>query len=364
MKVFEFRNQNVHTRMSPIESHAAYLRHLSRPSALLPFLRERHGILAKDARAMAAEVSPFIEQGLAFYDASRTASMRVRPVLQYYGYLNFAAAVVLVYRPDGWQGYRVHGAEDVTRSLRNINASSPVVRIKRGTLTLFHSIIAECPLPKNKLSLKHLMVPIPMVAAELNHVCGLQASMVIFRDHLFESDSESGKHVHSRFEFLQLSPGLGARERSTPPDKLLRNIAPALFNDFDASVTNDGFRAFISKQRWTIGNRARAEAFHSACKFRICNFGGQSRAADGTVAHVWRIAPPIPVLPTLTASLLLSFALSSLCRYRANILDRVENSKVNLLCEVFANESDGFIIPAMRNLLYRELLTVSPMAIT
>ncbi len=90
--------------------------------------------------------------------------------------------------------------------------------------------------------------------------------------------------------------------------------------------------------------------------FRACNFGGQFANASLVVEYMWRFDRSSPILPTMTAGLLLSFALASLSRYRANVLDRVESSKVNLLCEVFSSESDGFMIPAFRNLLYAETM--------
>ena len=58
------------------------------------------------------------------------------------------------------------------------------------------------------------------------------------------------------------------------------------------------------------------------------------------------------MLPALTAHLLLAFALSSLCRYRANLLEQVLSSEISLLMEVFEGESDSTIIPAFRNLLF------------
>ncbi len=98
--------------------------------------------------------------------------------------------------------------------------------------------------------------------------------------------------------------------------------------------------------------------------FKACNFGAQHVNANLTVEYLWRFDRSSPILPTLTAGLLLSFVLASLARYRANILDRVESSKVNLLCEVFASEADGFMLPAFRNLLYAETMYAATVAYT
>ena len=98
--------------------------------------------------------------------------------------------------------------------------------------------------------------------------------------------------------------------------------------------------------------------------FRACNFGGQQVNGNLSVEFMWRFERASPILPTLTAGLLLSFVLASLSRYRANIVNRVESSKVNLLCEVFSSEADGFMIPAFRNLLYAETMYANAAAYT
>jgi hypothetical protein len=65
------------------------------------------------------------------------------------------------------------------------------------------------------------------------------------------------------------------------------------------------------------------------------------------LAHAFGIKP---------LGLLLAFALASLYRYRPNLLDSIESSKISLIFDVFLNEADGFLLPAFRNLIYGELL--------
>src|SRR5216684_158606 len=146
------------TRMDPVSVHVAHLRHLARPSALEYLLRERHGLAASASKKLTKEVAPFLNQALAFHDASQSAPLRVRPVLQYYSYLNLAVALVLIYRPTGWEGYRKHGVEDTTRNLHQISLSSPVIRVRRGALTLLHSIISNQQLPAGYIRLRDLLI--------------------------------------------------------------------------------------------------------------------------------------------------------------------------------------------------------------
>jgi len=41
------------------------------------------------------------------------------------------------------------------------------------------------------------------------------------------------------------------------------------------------------------------------------------------------------------------------------LIDTLEDSRLNLLADVFFNEVDAFMLPAFRNLLYREELVLS-----
>src|SRR5262249_52401123 len=120
MQEFSLNPVFASTRMDPIAAHVAYLRHLVRPSVLEQLLRDRHGCTKGKSKALASDIAPFLDQALLFYDSSRNIPLRVRPVLQYYAYLNFAVATVLIYEPNGWQQYRKHGAEDLTKSLQRI----------------------------------------------------------------------------------------------------------------------------------------------------------------------------------------------------------------------------------------------------
>src|SRR4029077_1267091 len=110
--------------------------------------------------------------------------------------------------------------------------------------------------------------------------------------------------------------------------------------EYHPETTTGHQRKFWSKQSWTSGNKPRAEKFHHERCLRFLNFGGESVRAGGFTGirsdYIWMVEPDSPLIPTLTAGLLLSFVLASLSRYRANLLDRIESSQVNLICEVFA----------------------------
>ena len=60
---------------------------------------------------------------------------------------------------------------------------------------------------------------------------------------------------------------------------------------------------------------------------------------------------------------MLSFVLSSLYRYRAGLLDRIESSEMSLILEIFGGESDAIVLPGLRHLLYGRPLFMSRVVI-
>ena len=64
-------------------------------------------------------------------------------------------------------------------------------------------------------------------------------------------------------------------------------------------------------------------------------------------------------VPTPSATLLLAFMLGSLARYRPTLAANLAESRLSLPLDAFVNEADGYALPAFRNLLYREELTVT-----
>jgi len=346
--------------MDPVSVHVAHIRHLAKPSALEHFLSDRHGLGQEICRKLARQVAPFLEQALEFHDASMAAPLRVRPVFQYYSYLNLAVALVLIYQPTGWQEFRKHGVEDITQNLRSISLSSPLIRARRGAVTLFHSIISTQQLPKGRITLRDLLVPIPMVASELEHAFGLRSLFLSVRGQALiegEGPSQAARSCFT-FQLLDSSKPVGAPGKARFPLKRIYDAMPDLKTQYRAQQRQGHSRTFQSVQKWTPGNKERADKFHNEMAFKFFNYGGQEGNPNRGLHFGWRVWPNSQLLPTLTAGILLSFALSSLARYRANILDRVEGSKIHLLFEIFANEADGFLIPAMRNLLYAETLYV------
>jgi hypothetical protein len=56
---------------------------------------------------------------------------------------------------------------------------------------------------------------------------------------------------------------------------------------------------------------------------------------------------------------MLSYVLSSLCRYRAALLDKLDTSEISLVLEVFEGESDATMLPGLRHLFYGAPLFLS-----
>jgi hypothetical protein len=356
----------IDSRMDTVSAHTAHLRHLARPSVLQGLLQEKFLLNKQEATRLAFNVSPFIDQGLHFHDASKQVSLRVRPVLQYYAYLNLAVAVVLVYKPQGWNGYKTHGVEDLTRKLTKLSLQSQIVKPTRGAIPLFHSVISEAALPQRGMSFRELLVAIPMVSVEMDKVFSIKADSLAITGQIVSIEENGQKYHKSKISVeIRREIDIVRKGKKDPfPIKRIHEAMPAIKKEYTISAKGATSRTFISKRKWSETNKARAEKYHQAVMHKIANIGSAQVEPPDKCIHIWRLDRDSGLLPTLSAGLLISFALSCLSRYRASVLEKVENSKFNLLCDVFTNESDGFIIPAMRNLLHSEALYIGNTAYT
>jgi hypothetical protein len=97
---------------------------------------------------------------------------------------------------------------------------------------------------------------------------------------------------------------------------------------------------------------------------KLVNYGGHGIEEGSPLAfevgcqYKWHGLARKPLIPTLTAALLLSFALASIARYRPEIARAVEETSLNVLLDTFVTEADAIVIPSMRNLLFREEMCV------
>jgi len=134
---------------------------------------------------------------------------------------------------------------------------------------------------------------------------------------------------------------------------------PLLKSDYKLIEHNSTIRKYKSKRKWSKNGFNRAEKTHYNNMLKMMNYGGQNYSLDGECFYSLKFGKNEPILPTLTATLIFSFILSSFARYRANIIDQSESSKLNLLFDVFTNEADYYMIPAIRNLLYNETVALA-----
>lgn len=340
------------TGADPLDLHLAHIRHLSCPASLAGLLSERFNRTKKQAKADAAEISPFLDQGIGFLNAAKQSDPAVAPVLLYYAYLNLAVAVVRAYRPTNWEQYKSHGAIDRTKALTRISLSSKLAKVQQGAIPLFHSVYSKAPLIQRDYSLRELVCSIPDLTAELGDVYSIKNQFLFVRGRIAPLEEEGVKLLRSEitFEFLN------QRVQRFPTQRLHKAI-PFLKTDYYVHSKRSRMRVYRSDQSWTPGNRERAQRRFDADVFLASNYGSRD-FFNNEVDHRWVVPPSEPLLPTLTGSMLLLFSLSSLSRYRANVLRRVESSKLNLLMEVFRAEVDAIMLPALRNLLYCESVMI------
>jgi hypothetical protein len=348
------------THSSAVQAHVAHLRHLSKSVSCRTLLMTSFGMSRDDAETTGRTIAAHIAQALEFNAAASGVGFRVKPLLQYYSYLNLAVAVILAYRPQGYQDYRFHGVTDRTANFDSLALSSKVLRVgRRGTVTLFHSAISAAQLPTDP-PLRDLVIPIPMLSSELADAFGMEVTQIEVEEDLAESGDDTGKHLSSRVQFRVKHPSGIALNTVRFPRQQVESAMPMLLTECAYAHGDSSLAVYQGRVQWPISQRTEALRTHRDMCRRLVNFGGHA-AYNGFAQYRWLFFRARPILPTLTASLMFSFFLASVFRYRPRLASKLESSRLNLLVDTFVNEADGFLIPAFRNLLYREELTVKSM---
>jgi hypothetical protein len=347
----------VNTSLSPIEAHLSHLRYLSNVEVARRTLRDRFELTAKQSRDIGEKVGAHLNQGLEFYAQSLLAPYRVRPVLQYYCYLNLAVAVILAYRPPKYERYRHHGVEDRSHRLRNLDLSSILVRARNGAVPIFHTLLSDEPIQNRHFRLNELAGSIPSLSHELFNIFGLRCELVCVSESVSPDDKRHWRsHISLECFCNDGSSGRLTRQR-------VERAMPGLVSYYVIKSQSNNKLEYTSRRSWP--NESRAQNWHRQMCMKFINFGGHGIFVGHPLEprvmcqYQWETISRKPLLPTLTAVLLLSFGLASISRYRPILARRAEDSALNLLFDVFVHESDSIMIPAIRNLLFREELCVS-----
>lgn len=341
----------------PLEVHLLYIRNLSNSAGMRSVLADIHGYSESESRKIAIKAARFVDLGLTYLDAASAVPERIRPVMQYYGYMNLAVAVVLIHRPTNWEKYRTHGAQDRTGSLSHLQLGSKVVEIGDGVLGLFNCVITGQSLPRNtRLTLRDLLNPIPMLTVELKEHFNHNAGRIRVWPTVTIDTSSSKCECQIKFEIVANGSDISANQAFPFPAAVFEEALPLLTSDFVRREITDTMALYVSKRSWNQSDFENAIAFRNKTAWQCVNFGGhsfvQESSNEESLEWIWQYHKRCRLLATLPASLLTSFLFSSLARYRPNLLDSVEETKINLLGRMFLAENPGFMIPAFRNLYY------------
>ena len=242
----------VFTSMEPLEAHAAHLRHLVSPRVARRLVLEKFDHQPPAARKIGTLLSSHVGQALHFHEASLEAHRSVRPMLQYYSYLNLAVGVVLAHQPPNVIQYRRHGVEDRSHELATLSLQSRIVRVSRsGAVPLFHSIVSGESIRGRCFRLNELIGCIPMVRFELQNLFGLSGQEII----VSESVEEDKGYFLSRVQLDGRSPeGTDARLSRQRVEKAM----PDLARDYKLREAGSHTLVYLSRKRWMDYQEAQA----------------------------------------------------------------------------------------------------------
>lgn len=341
------------TTVPPLDGHLGHLRHLTNLGVARDVLRERHQAPAGQVREISKLFTAHVNQALNFHIESRSAIPAIRPVLQYYCYLNLAVAAIIAYRPPNHDQYRRHGVEDKTYALEKIELGSIVLAVNRGALPLFHSIFSDVPLGKRTFRFGEIASGFHMFAHELHSQFHKQCQAIFVHEEVRFCDGI----WRSAFGYFERENGNSIRVTS----KRLEQAMPILKIAYSRSRQQSERTEYISNIGWSTEKEALE--IHRLNGIKLINYGGHAVSSGimmPSCHYIWRGVAGIPLIPTLSSVLLLSFSMASIVRYRPILLDKAMSSPAALLIDTFTTEADTVFIPALRNLLYREEVAIGP----
>lgn len=341
--------------LPPLDAHVSHLKHLTNRRVARETLCDRHGFTDAQSSDSSKLIASYVSQAISFHADSRVASPTIRPVLQYYTYLNLSVAAILAFRPVNHEQHRRHGVEDNTHALKQLELGSNVVVVKRGAVPLFHSILSDVPLYNRKFRFGQLAAGFHMFAHEMANQFNKRFQTYVVTDEV----CKTGSDWRSVFTFF----GHDANDAQIPvKPRRLETAMPLLSSDYTCDTTAADRTIYTSVASWPT--QEAAARIHRENGIKFINFGGHivlnTLSGSAEPVYAWRGIQRIDLLPTLSSILLLSFSLASIVRYRPVLLDVARASPIALLIDTFTAEADSVFIPALRNLLYREEVAVGP----
>lgn len=343
----EWRKRTVGSLVSPLECHLAHLRHFAKLATGRLLLQERHKLGRRDAQKRAEHIASHVSQALRFYDSATHSDPEVSPVPLYYSYLNMCVAVVEAYRPPQQLHSRSHGLNDRTGDLKKIGLATLVVEAKGGALGAFHSILSDVPLKGMKFSMRDLAVHLPIMHLELFDAFKITPNIISVSPSVFQGAGD--QYVPQ----LQLDV-LGGSLMDLQP-KIVSAILPVVPRLLKYHHGKGRQRIYRWNQSFSgAEGRSQAETELGQIWLKCSNFGAYPPTAQR--GHAWSYMARSPVLPAMTAAMIVAFLSASLARYRPSLLQHFSSSRYNLLLDVFRQESPAMMFGGFRNLLYRECL--------
>lgn len=355
-----FRGEVTFTWLNRSEVDLLHLRHLTTPKTLSKIASSRHGLPKQIARSISPTVSNYIARGLEFYSAIATSPRSVRPVLEYYAFLNFSVACVCISRPALANSTKSHGISDVSYKLNRVELGSTVATIKHGALSSFHSLFCERSLANTSLRLRDLIGAIPFISSEAESVFKIKPVKIVpVLNQVLNDDNRATLGFRADSSFGQYTTLGGTALKSR-----IEEYFPSLQTDFVLTTTGKHTVLYNSASTWPKNSDTDFLNFVGKWNLLLTNPLSVDIYKSGTISNPtyqsessWFLYKRSPILPTPTACLALYFWLSSLFRYRADLIESID-PPIRLLIETFAAEARLRMLSMFRNLLYMENLIV------
>ncbi len=350
-----FPSSIVHTYSDPL-TYISIIWHLSRPKSLKPILISRHNLSNPEAKIIAAEASEYISQGISLYHDSLQSSKVSRPILQYYSYLNLATACILCHSPKTAKpNYRRHGVSDITHSLDTLELNSRVIKVSKGALSEFHNIFSQQSISGVKFRLIDLLLNIQILESHLRSSHKVSPQRLCISDSFY---SPPPMHTFTKHKVdFRLYTSRATNKYKRFPRAKIESCFPFLGTNYMLARSDNAGITYYSCKNYSLD--AQHDPPDEIYEISMCiNDFARLLPEHMEIGTTWSISKYSQMIPCLTASMLLSFSLASIYRYRPMLSHKLPSSRLAVLLDSFIDESPFVMLPTFRSLLYREFLTV------
>lgn len=290
------------SRLDPFEDVTNLIRTLQSREYLVSVIQQSHGLSIREASRRAPAIVAHVRLALEYIDQCYGGPLPVRFLPAYYAILNLLKVYILLgTHHSDLPRHRWHGATYNVHTKGSQSLATEEIAVKsNGAIPLWYTTVTGRSLAARRVCVGELLSFIADVGAEYHLLTGklpALAGISVFSE-------GAGKNQRAKLGVHPLSPG-------TVPKPMLRIMRP-------------GWRARPSERNAFVSPPTSGTDWQTGARRHLNSYlvYYPVRGVVSTPVCSWRMHVPeeLPIV-------LLFFYMSSVCRYKPEFLDKLEDSK-------------------------------------